>query len=144
MVSNILNNVDDDIDNVYLLLAGLVGNGAAIEFRTWMNVYASLPNVRDIFNGKSPEAPKDPSAIYALCTSLIDIARNNKNNIRGIANIITYADKFPKDFGVMLVEDLMLIDEQMEQKIFSIPEFQTWIRNNASVLNGGMNGAFQK
>ena len=143
MVSNILNNVDDDIDNVYLLLAGLVGNGAAIEFRTWMNIYASLPNIYDILNGKSPTAPKDPSAIFALCTSLIDLARRNKNNMRGIANIIVYADKFPKDFGVMLLEDLLLIDENMEQKIFAIPEFQRWLRENASMLNGKMNGTFK-
>ena len=144
MVSNILNDVDDDVDNIYLLLVGLLGSATAIEFRTWLSIYGQLPNVYDIFNGKIATVPKDLSAIFALCTSLINIARKNKNNLRGITNIIAYADNLPKDFSVMLMEDLLLIDEDMESKVFSIPEFQRWIRSNSALLNGKMNGTFKR
>ena len=38
MVSNLLNTVSDDIDKMYSLIAGLVGSGVAVEFRTWAKV----------------------------------------------------------------------------------------------------------
>ena len=43
MVSNILNNVSDDIEEVYSLIAGLVGGGIAFELRTYATVYQQLP-----------------------------------------------------------------------------------------------------
>lgn len=53
MVSNILNHVDNDIDKMYSLIAGIIGTGTAIEFRTWAKVYKELPDVKDIFDGKT-------------------------------------------------------------------------------------------
>ena len=52
MVSNLLNNTCDDVNTMFPLIAGLVGNGAATEFRSWCAVYFRLPNVADIFAGK--------------------------------------------------------------------------------------------
>ena len=52
MVSNILNGIDDDIDNMFSLIAGIVGTGVAVEFRTWAKVYKDLPAVEDIFDGE--------------------------------------------------------------------------------------------
>lgn len=59
MVSNILNYVCDDIDQVYEMIAGLVGAGVAIEFRGWEKVYHQLPSIEDIFDGKNLSLPKN-------------------------------------------------------------------------------------
>ena len=45
MVSSLLNGVSDDVNEMYSLIAGLVGSGAAIEFQTWTRVYSELPKI---------------------------------------------------------------------------------------------------
>ncbi len=49
MVSNILNTVSDDVEEIYPLIAGLIGSGLAIEFRSWCNIHSDLPDVKKIF-----------------------------------------------------------------------------------------------
>ena len=39
MVSSILNNVEDNVATMHPMIAGLIGSGPAIEFRTWCKVY---------------------------------------------------------------------------------------------------------
>ena len=39
MVSNLLNNVSNDIEDMFSLISGLVGVGVAVEFRTWAKIY---------------------------------------------------------------------------------------------------------
>ena len=51
MVSNLLNNVSDNINEVYPLIRGLVGTGVAAEFRTFATLYNKLPEIKDIFDG---------------------------------------------------------------------------------------------
>ena len=77
MVSNILNNINDDVSEVYPLITGLVGTGVAVEFRTWCNVYNQLPDMDDIFNGLRPRVPKSPDVLYALTAAMTSYARSS-------------------------------------------------------------------
>ena len=65
MVSNILNNINDDIDKVYSLIAGLVGGSITFQLKTYSTVYTQLPKVDDIFAGTSVLVPKKISEIFA-------------------------------------------------------------------------------
>ena len=116
MVSNVLNWIDDDIDSMYYLIAGLVGTGAAVEFRTWAKVYKNLPAVEDIFDGKMPQMPKDTDVMYALTASMTAYARMHKDEMSRIANSIRYADKMPPDFSAVLLKDYMCIDKNYKEK----------------------------
>lgn len=104
IVSNILNAIDDDIDNIYLLIAGVIGIGAAAEFRTWSKVYKELPVIEDIFNGKMPALPQNTDALYALTAAMTAYAREHKDEMSRIANSIRFADKMPPDFGAVLMK----------------------------------------
>lgn len=53
------NGISNDIEEMYSLIAGVVGTGAAVEFRTWAKVYKDLPKIEDIFDGKMPPLPKN-------------------------------------------------------------------------------------
>ena len=53
MVSHLLNHINNDVDKMYSLIAGLVGCGVAVEFRTWANIYNTLPAIDDISNSIS-------------------------------------------------------------------------------------------
>lgn len=138
MVSNILNGIDDNIDNVYPLIAGLVGTGVAIEFRTWSKIYSELPSIEDIFAGKMPDMPKNTDALYALTASMTAYARNNRDDMNQIANSIRYAEKMPPDFSVVLLKDYMYIEEGYKERLLSVPEFSKWLSSKGGLLNGAV------
>ena len=136
MVSNILNNINDDVSEVYPLITGLVGTGVAVEFRTWCNVYNQLPDMDDIFNGLRPRVPKSPDVLYALTAAMTSYAREHKEEITKIANSIRYAEKLPPDFGVVLMKDYMYIEKDYKRKLMAIPDFAKWLSAKGKILNG--------
>ena len=138
MVSNLLNNVSDDVNKMYSLIAGLVGCGIALEFRTWERVYDQLPDIKDIFDGKNPPMPKNTDAMYALTASMVNYAREHKNEIRRITNSIIYADRMPPDFSVVLLKDYMYIEKDYKKTLMTIPEFNKWLSTKGRLLNGSV------
>ena len=138
MVSNILNHVDDDINEAYPLIAGLVGTGVAVEFRTWAKVYNELPSIEDIFDGKNPPVPKNTDAMYALVSSMTVYAREHRNDMNRIANSIRYSGGMPADFSVVLIKDYMYIEKGYKEKLMRVPEFAKWLQQKGSLLNGSV------
>ena len=136
MVSNILNGIDDDIDNMFSLIAGIVGMGVAVEFRTWAGVYKDLPDIEDIFAGRAAKIPNTADALYALTASMVSYARKHKDNMRKISNSIAYAAKLPPDFAVVVMKDYMYIEDGYKEKLIAIPEFLRWLGTKGSLLNG--------
>ncbi len=136
MVSNILNYIDGDIDKVFPLVEGTVGMGAAIEFRSWMNVYKSLPSVEDIFAGKNVAAPKKSDVLYALVSSMARYAMDNKDNMDMIANSIRFARKLPADYQVLLLKDYLCITPDYKSELIKNREFMTWFSEVGAKLNG--------
>lgn len=136
MVSNILNNINDNVEDMYSLIAGLVGTGVAIEFRTWVKVFKDLPTIEDIFNGKMPKVPKNTDALYALTSSMISYAKQHKNELDKIANSIQYASTLPADYSAMLMKDYVYIDKEFKNTLIKIPEFNKWMDVRGSLING--------
>ena len=136
MVSNILNYVSDDLTEVYHLVAGLVGMGIAVEFRTWESVYKDLPAIEDIFDGKMPPIPKGTDAMYALAAAMTAYAKEHKDQLNRIANSVMYAEGFPPDFSAMLLKDYMYIEEGYKNKLMQIPAFARWLSAKGRLLNG--------
>ncbi len=138
MVSNVLNSINDDLEKMYPLVAGIVGTGVALEFRTWASVYKDLPDIEEIFDGKMPKAPTKTDAMYALTSSMVSYAREHRNDMPRIANSIRYADKLPPDFSVILLKDYMYIEEGYKEKLITVPEFSKWLQSKGSLLNGSV------
>ena len=143
MASNILNNISSDVDEVYSLIAGLVGGGIAFELRTYGTVFLQLPKVDDIFAGRAVSVPRKISEIFALSAMMVKRVNENKNDLVGIANSIKYACRFPTDFGILLLEEYLSIDESYKQKLLRLPEFSRWLNANAGILNGQVHGLFK-
>lgn len=136
MVSDLLNGVSDDTEEMYPLIAGIVGTGAAIEFRTWAKIYTELPAIGDIFDGKMPKVPKSPDALYALTSSMTSYARSHKDDMKRITNSIRYARKMPPDFSTVLMKDYMYLEEDYKKKLMRIPEFCDWLKTVGHLMNG--------
>lgn len=138
MVSNILNHVDPDVDRMYSLIAGVIGTGLAIEFRTWAKVYDDLPDIEDIFNGKQPKVPTGTDAMYALCAAMTAYARDHKDDMRRVANSVQYAGRMPPDFSTVLFKDYMCIEPDYRAKLLRIPEFSAWLSTKGRLLHGAV------
>ena len=136
LVSNILNNVSDNINDVFDLIAGLVGSGIATEFKGWARVFKDLPDVKDIFDGKNVTIPTNTDTIYALTSSMVTYAKKYKDDLDKIANSIRYAEKLPPDFALILLKDYMYIDKDYKLKLLRIPEYEKWARTKGRLLDG--------
>lgn len=137
MVSNILSNVSDNVDVVFDLIAGLIGRGAAVEFRSWSKVYSKLPNIKDIFDGKNATIVNEPSVLYALCSSMTAYARDHQDDLYRIGNSIRFACRLPKDFSSMLLKEYQSIGKDFAVNVMqNCAEFNDWIRYTGVILNG--------
>lgn len=136
MVSKRMNEMSDDVEEMFLIIAGLVGTGAAVEFRTWAKVFDKLPDIESIFNGMRPPVPKRPDVLYALVSSMARYAFEHRGDLGRIANSIAYADLLPADFSTVLMQDYMNIDEDYRSQLMRIPEFVKWLRTKGRLLNG--------
>ncbi len=136
LVSNILNNVSDNVSDVYDLISGLVGRGIATEFKGWVRVYKDLPNIEDIFNGKNVSVPNNTDTIYALTSAMVNYARKYKNDLNKISNSIKYAEKLPPDFALILLKDYMYIDKNYKLTLLRIPEYEKWAKTRGRLLDG--------
>lgn len=137
-VSNLLNCVSDDIENMFPLISGIVGSGVAAEFRTWAKVYKELPNTEDVFDGKPVKMPAGTDAMYALTASMTAYARDHKDEMSRIANSIRYADKMPPDFSTVLMKNYMYIEKNYKEKLMAIPKFAKWLQTKGRLLNGSV------
>ncbi len=135
MVSNILNNVSDNIDDVFELIAGLVGKNLAVELKRWTKCYSKLPNVEDIFNGKNVNVPTEVDVTYALITSMIYFAREYKDDLVKLENSINYATQLQPDFAVVLLKDYMYLDKDMKLKLLRIPAYSDWVKKQGRLLD---------
>lgn len=136
MVSNILNYVDSDISKVHQLISGVIGIGITNELNAWDKIYARLPGIEDIFNGKMPSPPSSADALYALTSAMTAYAREHKDDIVRIGHSIKYACQLPADFSTIVLKDYMYIEPNYKHKLMMIPEFKQWMSTKGKLLNG--------
>lgn len=104
-------------------LAGTVGEGPALEFKGFTEVYSSLPSKEAILG--APEIisiPEEPSILYAI-TGLISNYMNKDN----IDKMMTYVSRLPVEFQVIGMQGVIRGDNSYKQH----PEVRKWISRNA-------------
>jgi hypothetical protein len=88
-------------DVEYEVYSGAAGEGFAAEFMAFLKIYRTLPNIDTIL--MTPDkalVPDDPATLYAVAGAL-----SRKASDQTIDRIITYADRLPTEFGVLLIRD---------------------------------------
>ena len=108
MVSTILNNVSEDISEVFPLISGCVGDEAAYELRTWSEVYSKIPDVEDVFTGKETGVPSRPEILYAL-SSQIPMYAHTHHCDQELRSAIDYVSHLPVEFRNKIFSDLLQI-----------------------------------
>ena len=138
MVSRMLNGIDDNPENIFSLISGLVGKGVGIEFRNWCKVFNEIPDIDSIFEGLSPEPPDSTDAMYALVSAMTAYAKEHSDDMTKIENSIKYADKLPPDFAAVLLKDYAYIDEDYKKTLVKIPAYLRWLETKGRLMNGSI------
>jgi hypothetical protein len=83
------------------VLAGTVGDGAAAEFIGFIKIFRSLPNPDSVLlQPDKAIVPTDPATLYAICGALA-----RKSSDQNMGRLVTYANRLPAEFSVLLVRD---------------------------------------
>lgn len=137
MVSNILNNVNDDVYKVYSLISGIIGTEATAEFVTWYNTEGFMPDIKNIFKGACNEVPKGVDELYSLVQRMTNYAKSHKDDISDIENSVEYARKLPADFAAVLFRSYMDIGPELQSKLMEMPAYIRWMNENSNLVKGG-------
>ena len=94
-----------------VLLAGVLSDGVAEEFYTFLQEYERLPKYTQI--KESPETthiPAEGSTKYALVSMLVDYTDEDS-----ITNIVKYIKRLPADFQVIYFRNVVRKDSALKQ-----------------------------
>lgn len=95
-VSRLVQNKDSDEVNVKLI-AGTVGEGAAIEFHTFLDVYKDLPTYRQICDrAETLPVPNGPGSLYATVLMMVD-----KFTEKSFEDVLPFVERLPAEFRVI-------------------------------------------
>ncbi|WP_428559454.1 MAG: AAA family ATPase [Solidesulfovibrio sp. DCME] len=108
------------------LLAGAVGEGAAVEFAAFLRLWRELPDTAAVLaDPDAAPAPADPAVTQAICEALGRLA-----SAETMPAISRYAARLPAEFGVLLMREAARHD----QGIVATDAFAAWARANAEVF----------
>jgi len=118
-----------DKELMRIRLAGTIGEGAAVEFMAYSEIYQSLPTIEQILADpkKGWKVPKEPGELYAITTMLSGhITEQNANTI------MIALEQLPLEFQVVTMKDI----HRRNKALTKNPVVATWIANNADALFG--------
>ena len=126
MVSNILEDISEDFEDVYPLIAGCIGAETADALRAWSRLYESLPKPEAVFSGESRPMPKAAELRTALRAALVEYAGRHPVP-DGLARTIEHACELPWEYRKGLLHDYSLIP-RVRAQIEDNPLFQEALR----------------
>lgn len=124
-----------DSSQAHQLISACVGKDVSLEFRTWCQVYKSLPRVEEIRRGQCRDYPRSQDALYALSASLTAavLAKADPLSLTELDNVCAYASHFPPDFALAFFKDLNR-DEETRLRLMSCRSLSSWLAKNKRFL----------
>lgn len=136
MVSNLLNNVCDDVETMYSMISGLIGTPVALEFRAWCKSRFQLPSMEDIFSGKRVATPRSSDVLYALVMAMAAYAKEHRHDFEKIGNSMAFAATFPAEFINLLMTKYEGIEDGYASMLRQLPEYYELSDKRGRVRNG--------
>ena len=90
-------------------LAGLVGDGPALEYVAFRKTYLDLPDPMEIYKGKNI-VPGEPSVLFALCSAMTyhikDAGQTLGISMQAIIDrLLEYSQKLDAEFAGLMIRD---------------------------------------
>jgi hypothetical protein len=117
----------------YPLLASTIGEGAAVEFRAFVEQLEQLPNVDHILAGHEVNVnPKRMDLLCALSATLV--YRAPQCSVAQLRNLVSFlVNSKVHEFSVMTMVDL-LGNETLKTRLLGITECMRWVKENKKFL----------
>lgn len=123
-VNDVINVVPAEAE--FECFKGAVGEGPAAEFVGFVRIFRKLPNPDMILlNPDKAEVPDDVATLFALTGALAYRATNSN-----FSKVITYADRMPPDFAVLMVTYAVRRDPALS----STQAFTNWAIKNQNIM----------
>jgi hypothetical protein len=96
------------------ILGGCIGEGAAVDFMAYLNVYRKLSPPEKILDGTAKFPPiSQPELAYATAISLVQYVKGKKEKLNDLADLLLTNDVSP-EFGMLIIKQIdavnMVID----------------------------------
>lgn len=117
----------DSIDPYMIpMLVGTVGEGPAIEFKSFLDLFGKIPKFSEILSkGASLEIPDRTDMLYAI-NSMMSEHINETN----ISKAFPYLKRLPIEFQISCLKSVI----SKNPKIIVTPEIKEWTKTNAQYL----------
>jgi len=110
------------------LIAGTVGQGAALEFKGYIELLQELPDPDMlILDPKGATVPKEPGALYAV--SGLVASKMTEDNV---TNTMVYLKRLPSEFQLLAIRDVLKTKPELGVQ----KEIQQWKIKNAKAIFG--------
>lgn len=110
---------------------GTIGEGAGIEFYSFMKIYRDLPNPEDILYKGKDLVPKEASQRYAIVSAILSIVAKDDKVLN---RAIEYSMKLPKEFSVLFMQDLLKFTHLKTKITMNNKAFDKWIKENKEFI----------
>jgi hypothetical protein len=86
------------------VIAGTVGQGAAVEFVAFVEIRSKLPDPAQVLAAPATApVPREPAVLYALAGALAEHCRHAE--LPTLRAFVHYAGRMPEEFGVLAMRD---------------------------------------
>ncbi len=117
-------------DTEYELIKGTVGDGAAAEYLSFIQLARDLPTFEEIMlNPDSASLPAAPASQYAVCTML-----DKKATANNLGNLMNYVGRMPTEFQVLFMKSAAIASAGQKHDITKSQVFIKWASANQEVL----------
>jgi hypothetical protein len=125
-ISKLIQGHNDIKPYMLPMFAGTVGEGPAIEFNAFLELFGKIPKFSEILvKGATLEIPDKPDMLYAISSMLIE--NINENNI---SKAIIYLSRLPIEFQITCFKTAV----EKNPKLIRTTEFKDWTKTHAKYL----------
>ncbi len=110
MVSNILNYISDNLDEVMPLISGCIGSDTAYSLKSWTEMYEVIPEITEILDGKHKDIPTRPEIALALMSQMGMYLREH-HSVEEVKNALDFVFNMPIEYRSQALVDFLAVKE---------------------------------
>ena len=105
-----MNHVSEDMSQVFPIICGCIGKEAAYALRTWSEMYAVLPDVKEVFDGTLKRIPNRPETALAFATQITEYIKTH-HSAEEVKHALDYVFSMPQEYRGRILSDFLSVRE---------------------------------
>ncbi len=106
---------------------GAVGESFAIEYKSFIDIYRSLPSIDDIcLNPNTAPISDNPATLYAISGAIV-----NKMSVNNIEALVTYLERLPVEYQTLTMQD----GAARKKEVAFTKPYVKWMTKHGNLIN---------